>query len=88
MKNSDLGPRREYKQGIVASLLDQLQARGCLVASLPDLADASGLSPLAVECCLGARVVKLVDTGDLKSPDPDTVVPVRFQSRAPRFITH
>jgi predicted transcriptional regulator of viral defense system len=49
MKNSDLGPRREYKQRIVASLLDQLQARGCLVASLPDLANTSGLSPLAVK---------------------------------------
>jgi hypothetical protein len=39
-----------------------------------------------VEYRLGARVVKLVDTGDLKSPDPDTVVPVRFRSRAPRII--
>lgn len=32
---------------------------------------------------VGARVVKLVDTADLKSADPKTVVPVRFRFRAP-----
>ena len=32
-----------------------------------------------------ARVVKLVDTTDLKSVAPDTGVPVRFRFRAPEF---
>ncbi len=34
-----------------------------------------------------ARVVKLVDTGDLKSPDRK-IVPVRVRSRAPLFVVN
>lgn len=49
MSNPDLAPRRGYMHGIVARLLDQLQARGCLVASLPGLVTTSGLSTLAVK---------------------------------------
>ena len=62
MDNSDLEPPRVYRHGIVANLLDQLQARGCLVASLPYLADTSRLSPLAVKRQiehLANRVVRL-----------------------------
>lgn len=62
MDHSALDPRRAYTHGIVARLLDQLQARGCLVASLPNLADTSGLSPLAVKRQvehLADRVVRL-----------------------------
>ena len=33
-----------------------------------------------------ARMVKQVDTGDLKSPGPNPAVPVRFRLRAPEFI--
>lgn len=49
MSNSDSSPRRTYTHGIVARLLDQFQARGCLVASLPELVTQSGLSSLAVK---------------------------------------
>ena len=35
-------------QGVVSRLLDELQGRGRLVASLDELATMSGLTPLAV----------------------------------------
>lgn len=62
MNSSDLDPPRVYRQGIIASLLDQLQARGRLIASLPDLTAESGLSTLAVKRQiehLANRVVRL-----------------------------
>lgn len=62
MNSSDLDPPRVHRHGIIASLLDQLQARGCFVASLPYLADTSGLSPVAVKRQiehLANRVVRL-----------------------------
>lgn len=55
-------PAKASRHGVVARLLDQFQARGCLVASLPELATASGLSTLAVKRQLehlAHRVVRL-----------------------------
>lgn len=62
MENSASGHSRVCEHGIVASLLDQLQARGYLVSSLPYPADTSGLSPLAVKRQiehLADRVIRL-----------------------------
>ncbi len=42
-------PSQPRAKGMVALLLDQLQGRGQLVASLPELVSLSGLTPIAVK---------------------------------------
>lgn len=58
----DVAPYPPRAHGVVAALLDQLQGRGQLVASLPELESLSGLTALAVKRQmerLADRVVRL-----------------------------
>ena len=49
MRTVDSAPSNPRAQGVVAHLLDQLQVRGQLVASLPELVAKTGLTTLAVK---------------------------------------
>ncbi len=62
MRHAPVIPSHARSRGLVAHLLDQLQGRGQLVVSVPELQALSGLSPLAVKRQLehlADRVVRL-----------------------------